>query len=70
MNTLNQYGWNSGIDEYYRSLKTDLLPGRVVSIRGYKYHLITNKGELETELSGKLLFESEMEIELYYPKSG
>jgi ribosome biogenesis GTPase len=61
MNTLNQYGWNSSVDEYYHLLKTSLIPGRVISIRGYKYHLITDKGELETELSGKLLFESEIE---------
>lgn len=61
MNSLLQYGWNSSLDQQYHLLKTDLLPGRIISIQGYKYHLITSRGELETELSGKLLFESETE---------
>ncbi len=45
----------------------DLSPGRVISIQGYQYHLITERGEMETELSGKLLFESELE---HLPKVG
>lgn len=67
MNSLIQYGWNTGLDQYYHSLKTNLLPGRIISIQGYKYHLITERGELETELSGKLLFESDVE---HLPKVG
>ena len=59
MNNLIQYGWTHSLDQYYNSLQTDLMPGRVVSITGYKYHLVNSRGELETELSGKLLFESE-----------
>lgn len=34
----------------------DLPAGRVISVRGFKYTLITENGELETELSGKLLY--------------
>ena len=35
--------------------------GRVISIKGFKYWLITENGELETELSGKLLYGSDSE---------
>jgi ribosome biogenesis GTPase / thiamine phosphate phosphatase len=61
MNYLSKYGWTSLQQEFISSSRTELLPGRVISIKGYKYYLITNKGELETELSGKLLFESDGE---------
>jgi ribosome biogenesis GTPase / thiamine phosphate phosphatase len=61
MNYLSKYGWTSFQQEFMLSANAGLLPGRVISIKGYKYYLITDKGELETELSGKLLFESEVE---------
>jgi ribosome biogenesis GTPase / thiamine phosphate phosphatase len=61
MNILIQYGWSNLRQEHFGTLKSGLLPGRVLSIRGYKYELITLKGDLETELSGKMLFESEGE---------
>jgi ribosome biogenesis GTPase / thiamine phosphate phosphatase len=56
MTILNQYGW-----EYFQSttnieIDPSFLLGRVVSIKGFKYHLITVKGELESELSGKLMY--------------
>jgi ribosome biogenesis GTPase len=36
-----------------------LLLGRIVSIKGFKYFVQTESGELETELSGKLLYIAE-----------
>lgn len=57
MTTLNNYGWNNFHQEHVnKNAKDDLSIGRVVSIKGFKYFLITEKGEIETELSGKLLF--------------
>ena len=57
MTLLTQFGWNTFHQEYYnKNVKDDLFIGRVTSIKGFKYDLITDKGELETELSGKLLF--------------
>ena len=54
---LNNYGWNNFHQEYFHKNATDNLSvGRVFSIKGFKYFLVTEKGELETELSGKLLF--------------
>jgi ribosome biogenesis GTPase / thiamine phosphate phosphatase len=61
MTNLFRYGWGQSHQQYFDSSKTSLFPGRVTSIKGFKYSLITNKGELETELSGRLLFESENE---------
>ena len=57
MKTLIHYGWSSfQAEQYDPNSKKDLLPGRVITIKGFKYLLITEKGELETELSGKLLY--------------
>jgi ribosome biogenesis GTPase / thiamine phosphate phosphatase len=56
MNTLNSYGWASFQNENTYIANTDLPIGRVISIKGFKYFIITEKGELETELSGKLLY--------------
>ncbi|HTE30298.1 MAG TPA: ribosome small subunit-dependent GTPase A [Chryseolinea sp.] len=57
MITLNNFGWNNFHEQYSRANNKDRLPvGRVISIKGFKYHLISSKGEIETELSGKLLF--------------
>ena len=57
MTLLTEYGWNIFHQEYFKNnVKSDLSIGRVISIQGFKYHLITEKGELETELSGKLLY--------------
>jgi ribosome biogenesis GTPase len=62
MTILSHYGWSNLQNEYLNTLKDPgLLPGRVISIRGFKYYLITEKGELETELSGKLVYGSEAE---------
>lgn len=59
MKILEQYGWSHQHDillKQYADAK--FLPGRVISIKGHKYVMITTRGELEAELSGKLLFSS------------
>jgi ribosome biogenesis GTPase / thiamine phosphate phosphatase len=61
MKNLICFGWNESIQQYFNTLKTQLFCGRVISIKGFKYFLVTERGELETELSGKLLFETENE---------
>ncbi len=61
MQNLIRFGWDHSLQEHFNTLQTSLLPGRVISIKGFKYFLITERGELETELSGRLLFESENE---------
>lgn len=61
MKNLIRFGWDESLQQHFNTLKTELFPGRVSSIKGFKYLLMTERGELETELSGKLLFESENE---------
>jgi ribosome biogenesis GTPase / thiamine phosphate phosphatase len=63
MNTLENYGWNAFFNDHHLQNNTDgdFLVGRVISVKGFKYHLITASGELEAELSGKLLFGTEPE---------
>jgi ribosome biogenesis GTPase len=62
MTSLALYGWNHFHAQYFsRTEKKDLIPGRVLSIKGFKYFLGTVNGELETELSGKLLYTTSTE---------
>ncbi|HZB13449.1 MAG TPA: ribosome small subunit-dependent GTPase A [Chryseolinea sp.] len=62
MTRLENYGWNSFHQQsYIVNKKPGHTIGRVISIKGFKYFLITDNGELETELSGKLLFGSDSE---------
>jgi ribosome biogenesis GTPase / thiamine phosphate phosphatase len=61
MQNLVSYGWDPSLQHYFQSLQTSLFPGRVISIKGFKYSVIAARGEIETELSGRLLFESENE---------
>lgn len=57
MKILNEYGWDNSCQDFYDKNSADgLSAGRIVSIKGFKYYVIAEKGELETELSGKLLF--------------
>lgn len=59
MTTLIPYGWTALHDEQYNHHgKKRLSPARVISVRGFRYFLITERGELEAEVSGKLLFGS------------
>jgi ribosome biogenesis GTPase / thiamine phosphate phosphatase len=62
MAQLEQFGWNTFHQENFNKYQnTDLFAGRVLSIRGFKYYLITETGELEAELSGKLLYSNDTE---------
>jgi ribosome biogenesis GTPase / thiamine phosphate phosphatase len=61
MQNLLRFGWDHSLQQHFDTLKTSLFAGRVISIKGFKYFLMTERGELETELSGKLLFENENE---------
>lgn len=62
MTTLIQYGWTAVRDEQYNYYaKNRLSPGRVISVRGFRYVLMTARGELEAEVSGKLLYGSNAE---------
>jgi ribosome biogenesis GTPase / thiamine phosphate phosphatase len=68
MNTLKQFGWN----DFFSQHKTmngnkDFVTGRVISVQGFKYHLMLESGETEAELSGKLLFGTDHE---FLPKVG
>jgi ribosome biogenesis GTPase / thiamine phosphate phosphatase len=56
MTLLKQYGWNQYQSNTSIEINSEFSLGRVISIKGFKYHLITEKGELETELSGKLMY--------------
>ena len=62
MKTIEYYGWNNHFEKYITTnKKNDFEVGRVISIKGFIYTLITNMGETESELSGKLLFGTEPE---------
>ncbi|MEK6782854.1 MAG: ribosome small subunit-dependent GTPase A [Bacteroidota bacterium] len=54
MTSLDHYGWNTFFQP--EQLKDDLIIGRITSIQGFKYYVITANGEKEAELSGKLLY--------------
>jgi ribosome biogenesis GTPase len=57
MQSLEQYGWNS-LFQSHTQLRSaqDARTGRVISLRGFKYEVVTNEGSQECELAGKLLF--------------
>ena len=62
MKSIKDYGWNNHFEDYYnKHNNNDFEIGRVVSIKGFIHTLITNEGELESELSGKLLYGEETE---------
>ena len=59
---LEDYGWNDFHQKNYSTFQnTEHAVGRVTSVKGFKYWLITSNGELESELSGKLMYGSEHE---------
>jgi ribosome biogenesis GTPase len=61
MISLQKYGWDNQLQNHLDTQKSSLKVGRVISIKGFKYWLITEYGELESELSGKLMFGSEQD---------
>jgi ribosome biogenesis GTPase len=66
MISLEDYGWRI-FSRNNISIPKDHEVGRVISVQGFKYQLITSRGELEAELSGKLLYGSDSEA---LPKVG
>jgi len=57
MRSFNKFGWNNFFQNYLNNFPDkNLKIGRVGSIAGFKYLLLTQKGEIEAELSGKLLY--------------
>jgi ribosome biogenesis GTPase / thiamine phosphate phosphatase len=67
MNNLENYGWNNYYNEYSSKHNQGFEIGRVISILGFKYYLITKYGEIEAELSGKMLYGNDSE---HLPKVG
>ncbi len=60
MTSLKNYGWELYPHSSY-TLSNGESIGRVISIKGFKYYLATKFNDLETELSGKLLYGTEPE---------
>ncbi len=57
MTILNSYGWNHFHQANFSAhTNQDLSVGRVVSIKGFRHVVLSEQGELEAELSGKLLY--------------
>jgi ribosome biogenesis GTPase / thiamine phosphate phosphatase len=68
MTTLEQYGWNDFFNRHnLLNGNKDFVTGRVISVKGFKYHLMLETGETEAELSGKLLYGTDHEL---LPKVG
>ncbi|MGX5820675.1 ribosome small subunit-dependent GTPase A [Chitinophaga lutea] len=65
MSTLQSYGWTAHFMNHRSNEGLDT--ARVLSIQGFKHHLITEEGYVEAELSGALLNRCELED---YPKVG
>jgi ribosome biogenesis GTPase len=53
MISLDQYGWDTFFQP--QEINNDLIIGRITSIQGFKHYVITTNGEMEAELSGRLL---------------
>lgn len=60
MTSLESYGLELYSHSSY-TLPNGQSIGRVISIKGFKYYLMTKNNDLETELSGKLLYGTEPE---------
>lgn len=62
MTSLKDYGWNDfHQNNYNQSHNQGEQVGRVVSVQGFKHHLISIHGEVEAELAGRMLYGSEGE---------
>ncbi len=62
MISLEDYGWtNFHQQNYSKSNNFKERIGRVTSLQGFKYQLITTSGDVEAELAGRLLYGSEAE---------
>jgi len=62
MTSLKDFGWNDFHQHNYnQSHNHGEKVGRVVSIQGFKHHLVSENGEVEAELAGRLLYGAEAE---------
>jgi ribosome biogenesis GTPase len=62
MTLLKNYGWNNFHEQNHITNRVEgQSVGRVIAIKGMKYLLVTEAGELDAELSGRLMFGSESE---------
>jgi ribosome biogenesis GTPase len=62
MTSLKDFGWNDFHQHNYdQSHNRGEQVGRVVSVQGFKHHLISINGEIEAELAGRLLYGAEGE---------
>jgi ribosome biogenesis GTPase / thiamine phosphate phosphatase len=60
MTLLQQYGWTSVHQQFFDlHPQKQLIPGRIISIQGFKYEVISERGPIEAELSGRLLYASD-----------
>ncbi|MCR9252822.1 MAG: ribosome small subunit-dependent GTPase A [bacterium] len=55
MEKLYSYGWNSYINQLKSNQPDPNNVGRVISIQGFKFHIISENGTLVTELMGQLI---------------
>jgi ribosome biogenesis GTPase len=59
MTRLEQFGWHHYIHRGHQAGSAEEKTARVISLKGIKYHLATEAGELEAELAGKLMYGQE-----------
>lgn len=60
MQNLYTFGWNDHFQSAHTTFESQgLEAGRIISIRGYQYHLQTERGLMITELTGNLLHSQE-----------
>lgn len=60
--TNQHFGWNDFHQQNYNnSDNRGEQVGRVVSVQGFKHHLVSNVGEVEAELAGRLLYGADAE---------
>ncbi len=61
MTRLEQFGWHHYTHRGTQTGQPDEKTARIIALKGMKYHLATEAGDLEAELSGKLLYSHEPE---------
>jgi ribosome biogenesis GTPase / thiamine phosphate phosphatase len=62
MQNLEQYGWNDFHQKFFNQYpEKGLSAGRVISIHGFRFEIVCEKGIIDTELSGKLMFTNSSE---------
>jgi len=59
MTRLESFGWHHHPHRGTRAGNADEKTARIVAVKGLKYHLATENGDLEAELAGKLLYGQE-----------